>query len=97
MLGFGISGRKARQFEYNPVHFNSEKEARDKRRIELLGEDCDIPEGDSKKTYVPGEYIRKGMYNRRGIGVVKSKSNVAIIRSVAFVLLIIGLAIWLFS
>ncbi len=53
MLGFGgIYGRKPRQFQYNPRYYDPEKEARNKRRIELGLE----PVSDDEKK--PGDMLR---------------------------------------
>lgn len=101
MLGLGAFGRKPRSFEYKPRHFDPEKEAREERRKELRGEDADDQHDDhdtEKETYRPGQYIRKSMYARRGLGTSrqdKDKRNTKIIRVVLVALFILLLMLWL--
>lgn len=52
MLGFTPFKRHANKFNYRPRYYDPEKEAREQRRAELLGQRSD--EGE----YVPGKYIR---------------------------------------
>lgn len=51
---------KPRQFDYKPRYWDPEKEAREKRREELLGA---RPRGDGE--YVPGELLRNRQMQRR--------------------------------
>ncbi len=53
---FGYTA-KPRKFEYKPRYYDPEKEAKEKRRDELLGPKA----GPSGREYVPGEIIRSRM------------------------------------
>lgn len=52
-MGWFNPGRKPRQFEYKPRHYDPEAEEREARRRMILGED--YAEGE----YRPGMYIRE--------------------------------------
>lgn len=52
-MGWFSPGRKPRQFEYKPRHYDPEAEEREARRRMILGED--YAEGE----YRPGMYIRE--------------------------------------
>lgn len=95
MLGFkGVFARKPRQFDYKPRYYDPEKEARDQRRREL-GIDP-LGEADAKEDYVPGKYIKRDMYARRGLGQsggYRHKSTKIFLR-LAIMLAIFILAVW---
>lgn len=93
MFGFkGVFARKPRQFEYRPRYYDPEKEAREKRRNEILGpRDEDMR--DEKGEYVPGKYIKNNMMVRRGIGLQRKQSRTGPLRLV-IVLALLGLAAW---
>lgn len=63
MLGFGFGGfnRKPRQFTYTPRSYDPEKEAREQRRRELLGEEA---ADTNNEKYIPGTYIRNQRLGR---------------------------------
>ena len=85
MLKFGLFGHSsARQFEYKPRYFDPEKEARDERRRQLLGADSEVV--DPEKEYHPGEYVRRSMYVRRGIGVSTQEASSGILKRVIMVI-----------
>lgn len=93
MSGFIGFGRKPRQFEYKPRHWDPEAEEREARRRQILGDD-----------YAPGEY-RPGMYirekrllrmqERERERVRRNKRGV--IRTVIFLGLVVGVLYLMFT
>lgn len=98
MLGLGAFRRKPREFEYKPRFYDPEKEARDERRRELFGDQSESPQGDGKE-YKPGQYIRKSMYARRGIGVKHKSgmSSVKVRRAIFALLILFAMLIWILN
>lgn len=99
MLGLGVFRRKPREFEYKPRYYDPEKEAREERRREILGE-RETPKDDAGgENYHPGQYIRKNMYARRGIGVKpKGKMSSAVVRRAIFALIILfAILVWILN
>ncbi len=110
---------KPRQFEYRPRYYDPEKEAREERRRELLGDRADDKHGyrhDDKHDdglgdvpgnssgdgpggeykYKPGQYIRRDMAYRRGLGTRKEqlqRKRTGPMR-LFIVLLLLGVALW---
>lgn len=98
MLGLGVFRRKPREFEYKPRYYDPEKEAREERRREILGE-RETQDDTRTEDYHPGQYIRKNMYARRGIGVKpKGKMSSAIVRRAIFALIILfAMLVWILN
>lgn len=84
---------KPRQFSYKPRFYDPEKEARDKRREELLG--VRPAEGEE---YVPGELLRRRRMQRMMDDVDaarhKKKKGSGLLL-VAFIVLLIAAFMWL--
>lgn len=97
MLGLSVFRRKPRQFEYKPRYFDYEKELREQRRREILGEKSFESEPSE---YKPGSYIKNGGLHRK-FGDKEEKSNGrmsrVIIRLVIFLALLGVVAFWLFN
>ena len=97
MLGLKAFRQKPREFNYRPRYFDPEKEAREERKRELLGDDAVDGSHDDSKEYRPGQYIRsRGM--RRGTMYEKHKGKTrnqwsASVRIIAIVALLAFL-IW---
>ena len=88
MLGFSAFKRKPRQFSYQPRFYDPEKELRDQRRRELLGDDAEeAPE--VKKKYVPGSYIRASRMRRMLPETVKEKKQKMSVAAVRFVIAVV--------
>jgi len=88
--------RKPRQFDYMPRYYDPEKDARDARRREVLGEAAYTEE--EIKAMKPGEYIRENMRIRRGYNSKRVQESRARTqrRGVIFLVILILVAIWLF-
>ena len=83
--GFGF-GRKARQFEYIPRHYDPEAEERELRRKAALGED--YKEGDPN--YVPGMLIRQAQLRRmRTSRRIHKKSKNTLNKVILFLVLLV--------
>ncbi len=94
MLGFGVFRRKPRQFEYRPRYYDPEQEAREQRRRELFGDPADE---EHKEDYKPGEYIRRDMLARRGIGQRGRRTKKPSAMMAVFALLcLFALLLWIF-
>ncbi len=97
MFGFSaFKTRKPRDFDYRPRYFDPEKEAREERRREVLGEKA-FDDGD--KEYKPGMYIGE-LRMRRGIIAdrrQRAKSRAGSMRLVIFIVLVVVLAVYYFS
>lgn len=93
MFGFTGFGRKPRQFEYKPRHWDPEAEEREERRRILLG--AEYGEG----VYKPGMYIRekrlKRMQERDRDRARRRKSGV--IRTVIFLAFVVGILYLMFN
>ena len=80
--------KKPREFNYSPRYYDPEKEAREKRRDELLGA------RPTSGEYVPGELIRSKVSARResgvqGSGRKRQKSNtLKLVLALALIILI---------
>lgn len=73
MLKFtAFKTKKPRQFEYKPRYYDPEKEARDKRKAELLGPDA---EGILEGEYKPGQYIKANMMRSKAMADRKKKED----------------------
>lgn len=83
---------KPRQFNYRPLYFDPEKEAREKRRKELIGSGMISEDDDSSAPgeYRRGEYIRE-MKIRRGViaNHTPEKRKAGSIRMVIFIILLL--------
>lgn len=97
MLGLSVFRRKPRQFEYKPRHFDYEKQLREQRRREVLG---DKAFDNEQSEYKPGRYIKNGGIHRK-FGEEQTRSNGRmsriIIRLVIVLVLLGAVAFWLFS
>ena len=84
---------KPRQFSYKPRFYDPEKEAREKRREELLGV---LPaEGEE---YVPGELLRRRRMQRMmedATAARRKKQKGSGLLLVAFIVLLIVAFLWL--
>lgn len=93
MSGFIGFGRKPRQFEYKPRHWDPEAEEREARRRQILGDDYAAGE------YRPGMYIREKrllrMQERERERVRRNKRGV--IRTVIFLGLVVGVLYLMFN
>lgn len=66
MLGLDAFRRKPRNFNYRPLHYDPQQEAREQRKRELLGDDYDkIEQADEQKEYKAGSYIRQHGFSRK--------------------------------
>ncbi len=79
-------GRKPRQFNYSPMHYNPKEEAKEKRQ-RLNGVDID---SSAEEKYIPGNIIHKGRVKRMTISEeersIKSRSTT--IRLIIFMALL---------
>ncbi len=93
-MGIFFKRAKPRQFEYKPRYYDPEKEAREQRRRELCGED---PEEGKNGEYKPGQYIRRDMLARRGIGQRgrRTKSTMNVTRTVLALLCLGAIVLWI--
>lgn len=93
MFGFSGIGRKPRQFEYKPRHWDPEAEEREARRRMILGED--YAEGE----YKPGMYIREKrllrMQERERQRAQRSRRTM--IRTVIFLAFVVGVLYLMFT
>lgn len=84
---------KPRQFSYKPRFYDPEKEAREKRREELLG--VRPAEGEE---YVPGELLRRRRMQRMmedATAARRKKQKGSGLLLVAFIVLLIAAFLWL--
>ncbi|HIZ15728.1 MAG TPA: hypothetical protein H9816_07470 [Candidatus Tidjanibacter faecipullorum] len=84
---------KPRQFSYKPRFYDPEKEAREKRREELLG--VRPAEGEE---YVPGELLRRRRMQRMmedATAARRKKQKGSGLLLVAFIVLLIVAFLWL--
>ena len=84
---------KPRQFSYKPRFYDPEKEAREKRREELLG--VRPAEGEE---YVPGELLRRRRRQRMmedATAARRKKQKGSGLLLVAFIVLLIVAFLWL--
>lgn len=80
---FGMKTRKARQFNYSPLYWDKETEAREARKKSILGDD--YVEG----AYHPGSMIREGRMRRiQTSSRLQKKSKSTLIRTAIFVFLV---------
>lgn len=93
MLGFGnVFNRKPRQFNYKPLYYDPEKEARNQRRREL---GLDVKD-DENQPRQPGDVIRRQMGTvRESMVADHQKRQQRMIRSVVMIIILLGLAVWL--
>lgn len=101
MLGLGAFGRKPRGFNYRPLHYDPQQEAREQRKRELLGDDYD-KQDDQQEEYKAGSYIRQHGFSRkstqmteRGLSGEQRKRNVR--RGLIALFLLFVIAIYLMS
>lgn len=82
---------KPRQFDYRPRYYDPEKEAREQRRKQLLGDDAQAPEGE----YVPGQFIRNNMSARRGM-TAQTRNRQKTVRPMRMIIMLVllGIAVW---
>lgn len=88
MLSFLPFRAKPRQFNYKPIYFDPDKDAREERKKQVLGIDAYRrlnPDG-TEKEYIPGEFIRELKIRR---GVVSNKDRVSKMRTSAIRMLIL--------
>lgn len=96
MLGMSIFRRKARQFHYEPRHYDAQKEAREERKRLILGEN--YQESYSDKEYVPGKFIQRARLNRmKGEVSTSDKSRNVFIRLIIFIVLLLFAAYYIVS
>lgn len=84
---------KPRQFSYKPRFYDPEKEAREKRREELLG----VRPAEGEK-YVPGELLRRRRMQRMmedATAARRKKQKGSGLLLVAFIVLLIVAFLWL--
>lgn len=92
MLGFGgIFGRKPRQFDYKPRYYDPQKEAREERRKELLGERY-----DENAPAAAEERIRGRMGALRRTGGRPDRNHQKTFRLVVVLVLLVLFVIWMF-
>jgi hypothetical protein len=84
---------KPRKFEYKPRYYDPEKEAKEKRRDELLG----ARPTTSDREYVPGEIIRSRMGAKREALMERRKGKGKTIMLVAAILALILAAAWVLT
>ncbi|MEG1607152.1 MAG: hypothetical protein RR931_06140 [Mucinivorans sp.] len=94
MLGFSFGGtRKPRQFEYKPRYWDPEKEAREERRRQILGEDYTSDNG-----HKPGMLILEGRLRRmQHAERTKRGSRTVLLRTAIFVILVFGVLYFMTS
>lgn len=90
MLSFLPFKEKPRRFDYKPLYFDPEKEAREERKKQVLGESYTRMNDDgTPKEYIPGEFIRE-LKIRRGVIATQergSKIRSSSVRMLVFVVL----------
>lgn len=87
---------KPRQFEYRPRYYDPEKEAREERRRELLGDRAESP----NEQYRPGDYIRRNMQARNRIEASKERNRKMRSTPIRLLIMVVLLAIalwWILS
>lgn len=87
---------KPRRFEYKPRYYDPEKEAREQRRKELLGD----RDADPDAEYVPGDLLRRRKLQRMiaadNAAARRKKSSGFVLLIAVLVLLILAVA-WVFQ
>jgi len=92
MFGSKVFARRPRQFDYTPRHYDAEKEAREARRRELLGEDAYTEE--EIKAMKPGQYLRENIRARRGQVLRQNKERRQRNRRRGMILLVIVVIVY---
>jgi hypothetical protein len=92
MLGFGFPKRKPRPFNYKPLYYDPEKEAREQRKKEILGANYQPAEGQGSER--PGDYIRKSVMARRGVMQPKRRKGASLGMSIVFLVVLLALTYW---
>lgn len=86
MLSFLPFRAKPRRFDYKPLYFDPEKEAREERKKQVLGESYTrINQDNASQEYIPGEFIREIKIRR---GVIASQDRGSKIRGSSIRLLV---------
>lgn len=82
---------KPRKFDYRPRYYDPEKEAREARRRELLGDR--MPEGDE---YIPGELLRQRRMQRmmESGGAHRRKKPVGVLFLLLLLALLVVAVVW---
>lgn len=93
--------QKPRSFNYKPLYYSPEKEAREERRKELLSqrgifEDDSKTGGKDSNEYRPGQYIASKRQSRVESSYDKSRGNSSKIRLLALVVIVCLLGYWIF-
>ena len=84
-MNFGYR-KKAKQFNYKPVYWDAEKEAREERRRAAM---IDIDKDPNEVDYTPGEFIRSARIKRmQSTNRMQSKSKIALFRIAIFIVLV---------
>ena len=90
--------RKPRPFNYIPRYYDPEKEAREERKKEVLGERYHAP-GEKEGDYVPGSYLRQHVNARRSNSeneiFKRRKRQRKSMTYLAMVLFVLCIIIWL--
>lgn len=90
MFGAKHVWRKPRRFGYIPRYYDPGKDAREKRRYELLGElEVEVQSRD----YKPGMYVRRHAMRRRGHTQMQTKKRNSTSRRRVLIMLIILAAV----
>ena len=92
--------RKPRQFEYQPRHYDPDKESREARKREVLGDDYQkaYEQNEDSQERKPGEAIRlrRGILaERQRTAQHKNRSNIT--RLLIVLMLLILFILWLYS
>ena len=97
MFGLKVFSHKPREFNYKPRFYDPEKEAREERRRELLGDAAYTEE--ELKDMKPGMYIRENMRMRRGYASkhTKERRERVMRRGMILLVILVVLLIWILN
>ncbi|MDR2885920.1 MAG: hypothetical protein LBU95_03965 [Rikenellaceae bacterium] len=90
---------KPRGFNYKPRYFDPEKEAREERKREILGEPAPAAEAGEQEEE-PGDFIRRRGFRRNSMGIssrVAEKRKTSTIRAVIALVMLVALLVWWFT
>lgn len=88
MIGFSAFKRKPKQFNYEPRYYDPKQEERNARKV-VLGIPDDHKDGEKKKRYVPGTYIRSQRINRMTTTEDTSKKQTMRVVLIRFIIVMI--------